>query len=308
MKCPVLLLSGMLWVLSSQAIGAGEPAARSKGLRVAPDGRLLKDDRPYRGVGANYFDLLLRLLNDPANRSSLDGLQRLGKAGIPFVRFAVAYDTRQWKSFFQDRQEFFRRFDRVVQAAERAEVGLIPSFFWSFMSFPDLAGEPRDQWGNAQSRTITRMREAVGAIVDRYRDSPALWAWEFGNEPNLVADLPNAAQFRKPGGTERDDLTSRVMVVMLSEFAREVRRHDPHRPIIAGHSHPGRPPGTTRPRRAGNLTAAHRPWRSSAATTRPPSIRSPSTSTAIRRRAGNWPPGRAAMRSTCGLLAVWHAS
>jgi hypothetical protein len=53
-----------------------------------------------------------------------------------------------------------------------------------------------------------------------------------------MADLPNAAQFRKPGGTERDDLTARAMVVMLAEFAKEVRRHDACRPVIAGHSHP----------------------------------------------------------------------
>jgi hypothetical protein len=209
-----------------------------KGLTVALDGTLLRDGRPYRGVGANYFDLLLRVLSDPANTSSLDGLRRLGAAEIPFVRFAVAYDRRQWRTFFDDRAEFFRCFDLVVRTAERADVGLIPSFFWCFMDFPDLAGEPRDQWGNPGSRTCDLMRQVVGEIVERYKHSPAIWAWEFGNEPNLMADLPNAAQFRKPGGTEHDDLTARAMVVMLAEFAKEVRRHDPHRPIIAGHSHP----------------------------------------------------------------------
>ena len=88
------------------------------------------------------------------------------------------------------------------------------------------------------SRAINGATPIAGAFVDRYKHSPALWAWEFGNEPNLGADLPNAAQFRKPGGTERDDLTSPVMVTMLCEFAKVVRQHDPHRLIIAGHSHP----------------------------------------------------------------------
>ena len=202
------------------------------------NGVLFKEAQPYRGVGANYFDLFLRVLHEPANRTSIDGLERLGRAGIPFVRFAVAFDDTDWKVLLDQPEEFFRRLDSVVRAAERANVGLIPSFFWSFMSFPDLTSEPRDQWGNPDSKTSALMRQIVRDVVGRYKDSPALWAWEFGNEPNLEADLPNAAQFRKPGGTERDDLTSQAMVVMLRQFAKEVRRHDARRLIIAGHSHP----------------------------------------------------------------------
>lgn len=202
------------------------------------NGVLFKGAQPYRGVGANYFDLFLRVLHEPTNRTSIAGLERLGRAGIPFVRFAVAFNEADWKIFLDQPGEFLRRLDSVVQAAERANVGLIPSFFWSFMSFPDLANERRDQWGNADSKTSALMRQIVREIVERYKNSTALWAWEFGNEPNLDADLPNAAQFRKPGGTERDDLTSQAMVVMLREFGKEVRRHDPHRLIIAGHSHP----------------------------------------------------------------------
>ncbi len=217
---------------------AGDSTDVPQGLTVAPDGTLLKQGQPYRGVGTNYFNLLIRVLHNPEDTSSLDGLEQLGKAGIPFVRFAVAYNNQDWKIFFDNREEFFRRFDLVVRKAEQTNVGLIPSFFWSFWSFADLANEPRDQWGNPDSRTHSMMREAVAAIIQRYQNSPAMWAWEFGNEPNLAADLPNAAQFRKPGGTERDDCKSKDMIVMLTEFAKEVRRHDTRRAIIAGHSHP----------------------------------------------------------------------
>lgn len=232
MRARIILLMVIGLMLAGLATAESGPGLSQK------EGVLYLEGKPYRGVGANYFDLFIRLLHDPNDTTSLEGLERLGKAGIPFVRFGVAYSAKDWALFYSDREEFFRRFDRVVRAAERARVGLIPSIFWNFMIFPDMAGEPRDQWGNPASRTQARMREVTGAIVERYKGSPALWAWEFGNEPNLAADLPNAVNFRKKGGTERDDLKSGAMVTMLTEFAKEVRRHDARRLIIAGHSHP----------------------------------------------------------------------
>jgi hypothetical protein len=247
MTAPILAGALLSATTASAAIDeanppAGEAAARPSvanlpGLSQS-NGVVVYAGRPYRGVGCNYYDLFLRVLHDPANTTSLGGLRRLGDAGIPFVRFAIAYGRADWEVFFNNREVFLRRLDLAVKAAEQARVGLIPSFFWSFMDFPDLANEPRDQWGDPDSRTHAMMRQVVAAIVERYKDSPGLWAWEFGNEANLMADLPNAAQFRKPGGTEHDDLTAKAMAVMLAEFAKEVRRHDAHRLIIAGNSHP----------------------------------------------------------------------
>ncbi|MEI8042739.1 MAG: cellulase family glycosylhydrolase, partial [Verrucomicrobiota bacterium] len=93
-------------------------------------------------------------------------------------------------------------------------------------------------WENPKSKTIGTMRQYVGDIVRRYKDSPAIWAWEFGNEPNLSVDLPNAIRFRRKDGTERDDLKSQHMVAAITEFASEVRRQDTWRPIFSGNSHP----------------------------------------------------------------------
>jgi hypothetical protein len=126
-------------------------------------------------------------------------------------------------------------------------VGLVPSLFWHLAMVPDLVGEPCDQWGNPASKTHEFMRTYTREVVTRYKDSPAVWGWEFGNEFNLAADLPNAASHRpqivpKLGTPEnrsaRDEITHEFLRTALSEFAREVRRHDPYRFVTSGNSIP----------------------------------------------------------------------
>ncbi len=222
-------------LLTSKAIAEDRPV-EPPGLSVR-EGQLVLAGRPYRGVGANYFDLFLRILHEPTNSTSLRGLEELCRAGIPFVRFATAFNARDYRSYLANREEYFQRLDQVVKTAERCKVGLIPSLLWN-LDLPDAVGEHRDQWENPKSKTIGTLRQYVGDIVSRYKDSPVIWAWEFGNEPNLSVDLPNAIQFRRKGGTERDDLKSQHMVAAMTEFASEVRRQDTWRPIFSGNSHP----------------------------------------------------------------------
>ncbi|MBL9127616.1 MAG: hypothetical protein JNL97_08215 [Verrucomicrobiales bacterium] len=63
----------------------------------------------------------------------------------------------------------------------------------------------------------------------------------------MGADLPNAAEHRPPTPpgtgtpatrTARDDLRHAAFRHALREFAKEVRRHDPHRPIFSGNAFP----------------------------------------------------------------------
>jgi len=233
------------WVCT--AIPLALAGQETPGLSVH-EGVLVLDAKPYRGIGVNYFSLFLRTLKDPTDTSYERGLARLSEADIPFARFMCGgFWPIDWDLYFQDKGEYYRRLDRVVRAAEKHNVGLIPSLFWHASTFPDLVGEPMDQLGNPESRTSALIRQYTEEVVTRYRRSRAIWGWEFGNEYNLAVDLPNASKHRPPvhprlktatSRTERDELSSKHMLTAFNEFARTVRRFDPHRIIITGNALP----------------------------------------------------------------------
>jgi hypothetical protein len=209
---------------------------------------VLKDGKPYRGIGINYFDCFLRTLNKDDDTSYEAGFATLAAKGIPFARFCAAgFWPRDMKLYQTDRAEYFRRMDGVVKSSEKHGIGLVPSLFWYNACIPDLVGEPMNQWGNPQSKTIAWMREYVREVVTRYRDSPTILAWELGNEYSLVANLPNAKDHRPWTHTtlgqpatrsEQDDMTFTMVRVAFTEFGKAVREHDPKRLIVTGDSIP----------------------------------------------------------------------
>jgi hypothetical protein len=230
-----------------RSLDASSPG-RAYGLSVSAEGVLVLDGQPFRGIGVNYFDAFYRHVKDPDDTTFAEGFRALADAGIPFARLmAGGFWPVEQRLYLDDRVEFFRRFDRVVRAAEMHGVGLIPSLFWHPATAPDLVGEPVSAWGDPTSRTHAYMRTYVRDVVTRYSRSPAVWGWEFGNEYTLGADLPNASEHRPPVhpdlGTaptrsELDDLTHEMVRAAFTAFAQEVRRHDPHRVVSTGDSIP----------------------------------------------------------------------
>lgn len=222
--------------------------SESPGLMLDTRGELVRDGRSFRGVGVNYFDLFARTLVDAGATNHFENLRMLASNGIPYVRFMAGgfWPTEQglWQT---NRAEFVRRYDQVVRAAESVGIGLVPCFCWHPATVPDVVGEPVKAWGDPKSRTHGWMRDYVGELVRRSRDSRAIWAWEFGNEFNLPADLPNAAEHRpavfpEMGTPKRrtadDELTHDHIRMAVSEFGREVRRWDPGRLLMSGNGFP----------------------------------------------------------------------
>ena len=218
------------------------------GLEADSDGRLVKDGKPFRAIGVNYFSCFYRTLGNATDTSYDKGFEVLSREGIPFVRFAATgFWPKDMALYRTDREEYFRRLDAVVASAEKHGIGLIPSLFWNYSCVPDLVGEPMDQWGNPQSKVHDWMRRYTREIVERYRHSSAIWAWEMGNEFALQGCLPNAAVHRAPiwpdletasTRSQRDDLTFDMLRTAYTEFAKVVRELDPKRLISTGDSSP----------------------------------------------------------------------
>ncbi len=223
-------------------------ARAAHGLSVDGSGELRLGTAPFRGIGVNYYDAFARTLSKAARTNYDAGFRELAVRRIPFARFSAGgYWPNEWGLYQTNRSEYFDRLDGVVKSAERHGIGLIPSFFWQLSTVPDLVGEPCNHWGDTNSRTIAFMREYTRELVTRYAPSPAIWGWEFGNEYNLPADLPNAAEHRPPvvpslgtpaQRTAEDELTHAAIRVAFREFALEVRKHDAQRIIVSGNAFP----------------------------------------------------------------------
>jgi len=245
----------------------GSPAATAEAGPVADggppvhgltvkDGALWLRGRRYRGIGVNQADLFQRVIHEPEhdhghepqeNRALAD-LRFLGRKKIPFVRFwCCGFWPVDWKLYRENREEWFSRLDRVVRTAEEANVGLIACLFWRPETVSDLCDEFTSAWGDPGSRTREFMATYTRKVVERYRDSPAIWGWEFANERNLGCDLPNGMELLGHVSPQlgvnrakdpRNLVTTETLAAAMQAFATEVRRHDPHRCISSGNGLP----------------------------------------------------------------------
>ena len=222
--------------------------AAASGLTVDERGKLLLQGVPFRGIGVNYYDAFTRTLGLVPRTDYDAGFQALAARGIPFARFSAGgYWPQDWALYETNRTLYFARLDGVVQSAQQHGIGLIPSLFWNLGTVPDLMKEPCNCWGAANSRTIAFMRAYTCELVTRYAASSAIWGWEFGNEYNLAADLPNALEHRPQVAaslgtpacrTAEDEVTHADIRAALREFALEVRKQDLERIIISGNAFP----------------------------------------------------------------------
>jgi len=250
----VLLCCALMWVPVALAMDRAadrnaNPSMTSiqnapMGLYVNRRGILMHNGRPFRGIGVNYFDAFSR-----NNTTYLAGFAYLHSEGIPYIRFLAepGFWPNDIKQYLANPHAYFQRMDAFVHNAEINDIGLIPSLFWNSVGVSDAMGEPRDQWGNTSSKTMNFMRTFTQEFVTRYKNSPAIWAWEFSNEMNSsdMDLLNNAANYRPVVNvaegtpayrTAKDDLNTNQLQVAVTQFANTVRLYDKDRLILSGNN------------------------------------------------------------------------
>ena len=216
------------------------------------DGLFMRQGKPVHAIGMNYMDAFLRVIGHNGQGPRLDndtwraGFKVLEEYEIAFVRLPInGFYPADWKLYLDNRKVFFEKLDALVREAEARKIGLIPVFFWTFFTLPDIAGEPFDQWANPNSRTRALMRQFTREVVERYRASDAIWGWEFGNEYTNEADLPGDKQGAgwivprlgtPTSRTAADKVTRPVLRAAYEAFGRTVRELDATRPIFSGDS------------------------------------------------------------------------
>jgi len=219
----------------------------SLGLQVDLDGVVKLNGNQFKGVGVNYFSAFYRNLTDGTDTTYNAGFRYLKSQHIPFVRFmAGGYWASEWNLYLTNKPEYFAKLDKVVHSAEKIGIGLIPSLFWSYHTIPDIVKEPVNQWGNINSKTIAFMKQYIVEVVTRYKTSPAILGWEFGNEYNLAVDLPGLDNLPPTlvslgcpsTRSAADKLSTRDLIVALEEFGKMVRKLDVSRIIFSGNAIP----------------------------------------------------------------------
>ncbi len=225
-----------------------EPAAQtSRGLHVEADGTLTLVGKPFYGMGLCYYDGFLRTIRSAKYSPYTPSLKKIAASNIPFIRLPFSGFWPAELQVYQTKPEqYFREMDLFVKACEENKIGIIADLFWTKFSVSDVVGESVNQIGNPASKTMEYARKYVRDVVSRYKDSPAIWGWEIGNEFNLAADLdkqgapPLGYPYVLPSkGTPAqrgpaDRITSQDVEVYFTEVEKAIRSIDPYRMISNG--------------------------------------------------------------------------
>lgn len=227
----------------------------------AENGILKKDGKPFSALGVNYLGLFYDALSRGFDvRRGLEGMEVLAEYGVKLIRVPVnsTYNLENLKLYFSHRDEWFGVLDEIVGKAEKLNIGLLCSFFWSERVIPEYFGEEVGKsMRDGNSRSSEYMREYIREFIGRYGESEAVWGWEYGNEIMLEAQLPARAwkDERKLFGC--DDIIS-----LYGRFVDTIEKYDRHgRFIGSGDAACARARIIPIKRTAGSRTRADSSWK-----------------------------------------------
>lgn len=217
---------------------------RALGLTKDACGKLYLGKKPFSGYGVNSFSAVTHYIDANSSATYEQQFILLKKYDIPFVRvnFGGYWPEYYWR-FDKDPDAMLEKMHHVVDCAEKYQIGLVCSLLWYDGAISFHVGEKRSAMGDPNSKTTEYTKNYVATIVNEFKDSPAVWAWELGNEYNLDADLCDKAlkNFVPQGPATPavpsgyDFYTSEELVTYMKMVGEEIRKYDSRRIISAGH-------------------------------------------------------------------------
>lgn len=169
-----------------------------KGIQIVGT-EFYKDGVPFSGVGINHYALFLNSMVDMGvggiTTPNADIADIANTWGLPFIRFSTNfYDASTiYDNWYDDKTTYYARMDDVFAQAEAHNIGLIPSLFWNLIDFCEVTHtihgtlSPPSDLADKSSNAWLLVEEYITEFVNRYKDSPSLYAWNLGNEiPNKI--------------------------------------------------------------------------------------------------------------------------
>lgn len=204
------------------------------GLQVDENGVIMLNGEEFYAFGVNWhggFSRSLRLNGGMAEIRNLEAyFKNLHDTGIPCVRMMMGiFFAYQVPEYVDTPARFYKAMDRIVKFAEKYEVGIIASLMWSNGAFYEYSGEDNSVLGDPDAKGTKLAIRYVTDIVGRYKYSPAIWAWEIGNEGNLGVDL--GQEHGVPHSTAQ-------LTAYYTQIGAAIRAQDEYRMICGGDSAP----------------------------------------------------------------------
>ena len=211
---------------------------RARGILRAEHQQLFRGNLEFRNVGANIPDLFERFLSaDDATAEKM--LTDAQTAGVRFVRcFGTTWGPERFGLFETDHARWLTAFDRMLLAADRHGITVVPSLLFNIRMLPEYVqrktGRQEGVVGYLTPGTASNLLAVayVTAIVTRYRTDPRVLFWEIGNEYNLEADLSLQSKSRPLNAVP----TSDQIRAFLAQIAKVIKRVDRKHLVTSGNS------------------------------------------------------------------------
>lgn len=215
------------------------------GLHLNAEGKTVFDGEEINWLGVNFYPMVNGCFSGSSISETkvakvFSSLELLAEHKVKVIRFNLGFFYSQdWANgYFSNPEAYYDLLERIFDKAAECNIGLVPSFFWtSYLLdyFGELYVPAFENAASNNSKTLSFMLQFTEDIVGRFSYHPAIMMWEFGNEYNLSADLPNWSE--QPGNAGKDPAlckpTLEIHTQVLEVWADTIRANDSYGRLIS---------------------------------------------------------------------------